>query len=142
MADHVFPEDQGTNSNITNPGQGDDNDAANFGSLRFSSTDIDYVINGMTITDNGDGTLDIAAGEAVVSAGNTDAAQSSEVRRNMTYYVETDARSALAFTENDVNYIFLDVLLTDDNAVGFEINTTDTAPTEPSLKIAELDDTV
>jgi hypothetical protein len=141
MADHVFPEDGGTNSNL-GVNQGDFDDAANFGSLRYDPNSVDFVISGMSVTDNGDGTLDISAGEAIVSDGLTTAGQESQDRRNMAYYVESDARSNLSFTTGSVNYIFLSVLLTDDDALEFVINTTDTAPNEPSLKIAELDDTV
>jgi len=47
----------------------------------------------------------------------------------------------LSYTTGDINYVFVDVLLTDDDALDIVVNTTDSQPAQPSLKIAEIDDT-
>lgn len=141
--DHVFPEDQGTNENLTVAGEGDDADAANYGSVYEAIGNTDFVVRGLNLSNVSGGTFDLSAGKAVVSDTSADAAQSSEVRdQHVSYVVEVSAKTDLAYTENDVNYVFLDVLLTDDDALDIVVNTTDSAPAQPSLKIAEIDDTV
>ena len=141
--DHVFPEDQGTNENLTVAGEGDDADAANYGSVYEAIGNTDFVVRGLSLSNVSGGTFDLSAGKAGVSDTSADAAQSSEVRdQHVSYVVEVSAKTDLAYTENDVNYVFLDVLLTDDDALDIVINTTDSAPAQPSLKIAEIDDTV
>ena len=141
--DHVFPEDQGTNENLTVAGEGDDADAANYGSVYEAIGNTDFVVRGLNLSNVSGGTFDLSAGKAVVSDTSADAAQSSEVRdQHVSYVVEVSAKTDLAYTENDVNYVFLDVLLTDDDALDIVVNTTDSQPAQPSLKIAEIDDTV
>ena len=141
--DHVFPEDQGTNENLTVAGEGDNADAANYGSVYEAIGNTDFVVRGLNLSNVSGGTFDLSAGKAVVSDTSADAAQSSEVRdQHVSYVVEVSAKTDLAYTENDVNYVFLDVLLTDDDALDIVVNTTDSAPAQPSLKIAEIDDTV
>ena len=141
--DHVFPEDQGTNENLTVAGEGDNADAANYGSVYEAIGNTDFVVRGLNLSNVSGGTFDLSAGKAVVSDTSADAAQSAEVRdQHVSYVVEVSAKTDLAYTENDVNYVFLDVLLTDDDALDIVVNTTDSAPAQPSLKIAEIDDTV
>jgi hypothetical protein len=77
-----------------------------------------------------------------VSDASADAAQSGEVRdQQVSYVVEVSSKTGLSYTTGDVNYVFLDVLLTDDDALSIVTNTTDSQPAQPSLKIAEIDDT-
>ncbi len=141
MADFVFPEDGGTNSNL-GVNDGDFNDAANFAALVEGAQTSDYVVRGLNVQNVGSGTFDLTKGKAFVSDSDATAGQSSESRdERVAYIAELDARTGLSYTTGDVNYVFLDVLLTDDDAVDIVVNTTDTAPSEPSLKIAEIDDT-
>jgi len=140
--DHVYPEDQGTNSNLDVAGEGDDADAANFASVYEAIGNTDFVVRGLNISNVSDGTFDLSAGKAVVSDASADAAQSGEVRdQQVSYVVEVGSKTGLSYTTSDVNYVFVDVLLTDDDALDIVINTTDSAPAQPSLKIAEIDDT-
>lgn len=140
--DHVYPEDQGTNSNLSVAGEGDDADAANFASVYEAIGNTDFVVRGLNISNVSDGTFDLSAGKAVVSDASADAAQSDEVRdQQVSYVVEVGPKTGLSYTTSDVNYVFVDVLLTDDDALDIVINTTDSAPEQPSLKIAEIDDT-
>jgi len=140
--DHVYPEDQGTNSNLSVAGEGDNADAANFASVYEAIGNTDFVVRGLNLQNVSGGTFDITAGKAVVSDASADAAQSAEVRdQHVSYVVEVSSKTGLTYTTGDVNYVFLDVLLTDDDALNIVINTTDSQPTQPSLKIAEIDDT-
>jgi len=140
--DHVYPEDQGTNSNLSVAGGGDNADAANFASVYEAIGNTDFVVRGLNLQNVSGGTFDITAGKAVVSDASADAAQSAEVRdQHVSYVVEVSSKTGLTYTTGDVNYVFLDVLLTDDDALNIVINTTDSQPTQPSLKIAEIDDT-
>jgi len=141
--DHVFPEDQGTNANLTVAGEGDNADAANYGSVYEAIGNTDFVVRGLNLSNVSGGTFDLSAGKAVVSDTSADAAQSSEVRdQHVSYVVEVSAKTGLSYTTADVNYVFVDVLLTDDDALDIVVSTTDSQPAQPSLKIAEIDDTV
>ena len=140
--DFVFPEDQGTNANLTTAGEGDDADAANFASIVEAIGNSDFVVRGLELSNVGNGTFNLSAGKAVVTDATADAAQSDETRdQHVSYVSEVAERLDIAFTEDAVNHVFLDVLLTDDDAVEIVVNTTNEAPDEPSLKIAEIDDT-
>jgi len=140
--DHVYPEDQGTNSNLTTAGEGDNADAANFGSVYEAIGNTDFVVRGLNLENVSGGTFDLTAGKAVVSDTSADAAQSGEVRdQHVSYVVEVSAKTSLSYTTGDINYVFVDVLLTDDDALDIVVNTTDSQPAQPSLKIAEIDDT-
>jgi hypothetical protein len=141
--DHVYPEDQGTNANLTQSGEGDDADAANFGSVYEAIGNTDYVVRGLNLSNVSGGTFDLSSGKAVVTDASADAAQSSEVRdQQVAYVVEVASKTGIAYTTSDVNYVYLNVLLTDDDALEVVVNTTATQPAQPSLKIAEVDDTV
>lgn len=142
MSDFVYPEDQGTNANLTTAGEGDDADAANFGSVFEAIGDVDFVVRGMNVENATGGTFDLTAGKAVVTDESADAAQSDDQRdQRVSYVVETAERIDVGYTEGDVNFVFVDVLLTDDDALDIVVNTSDDQPAQPSLKIAEIDDT-
>lgn len=141
--DHVYPEDQGTNANLTQSGEGDDADAANFGSVYEAIGNTDYVVRGLNLSNVSGGTFDLSSGKAVVTDASAAAAQSSEVRdQQVAYVVEVASKTGIAYTTSDVNYVYLNVLLTNDDALEVVVNTTETQPAQPSLKIAEVDDTV
>jgi L-ascorbate metabolism protein UlaG (beta-lactamase superfamily) len=140
--DHVYPEDQGTNSNLSVAGEGDNADAANFASVYEAIGNTDFVVRGLGLQNVSGGTFDITAGKAVVSDVSADAARNAEVRdQHVSYVVEVSSKTGLSYTTGDVNYVFLDILLTDDDALKIVTNTTDSQPAQPSLKIAEIDDT-
>jgi len=139
--DHVFPEDPGTNSNIGANG-GDYDDAANFASAYEALQTSDHVIRGLNLSNVSGGTFDLSAGKAIVSDTSATAGQEGIDRdQRVAYTVEVGAKTGLSYTTGSLNYVYLDVLLTNDDALDIVINTTDTAPDEPSLKIALIDDT-
>jgi hypothetical protein len=140
--DHVYPEDQGTNSGISTAGAGDDADGANFASAYEAIGNTDFVVRGLSLSNVSGGTFDLSAGKAVVTDASADAAQSAETRdQSVAYVVEVAAKTGLSYTTSDVNYVYLNVLLDTDDDLSIDINTTGTAPNDPSLKIAEIDDT-
>jgi len=140
--DHVFTEDQGTNSGISTAGAGDDADGANFASAYEAIGNTDFVVRGLSLSNVGTGTFDLSAGKAVVSDDTADAAQSSEVRDQRVAYVsEVAPRTGLSYTTGSLNYVYLNLLLDTDDSLEIVVNTTGTAPNDPALKIAEIDDT-
>lgn len=141
--DHVYPEDQGTNDNLNNVGEGDDADAANFASVFEAIGSTDFVVRGLDVTlDEENNQFDLTAGKVVVTDESAFAAQTSEIRdQSVAYIAEVGERTGIEYVSNEVNHVFVDVLLTDDDALDIVVNTTDSQPDEPSLKIAEIDDT-
>jgi len=141
MTDFVFPEDSGTGAYAT--GQGDDNDAANFAAYIEATGFTDYVVKGLNFTlDAGTPSLDVSKGKAVLTKDTVSAAQTNESRdEGNSFVAEIDQRTGLSLTDNDVNHVFLDVDLSSKDAVSVVVNTTDSAPASPSLKIGTVDTT-
>lgn len=117
MADFIFPND------------GDDDSAANFGAWLARSAISQYVETGMSFTpDYVNNTLDITAGRAYLLYNNEDKV------------IESDARTGLSLpATNGTNYVFLTPSWTINDSVSFTINTTNSAPSGPYLKIGEVD---
>lgn len=133
-SDFVFPEDEGTGAT-----DGDFADAANFAALANQLGS--FVDTGFSPTvDFGVPSVDISAGKAFVTDTAANAAQSAETRdQGVSFVVEADTRTGLSLTDNAVNHVYLDVDLTADDSISYTINTTGTAPADPSLKVAEID---
>ena len=133
-SDFVFPEDEGTGAT-----DGDFADAANFAALANQLGS--FVDTGLSVTvDFTVPSVDISAGKAFVTDTAANAAQSAESRdQGVSFVVEADARTGLSLTDNDINHVYLDVDLTADDSISYTINTTGTAPADPSLKVAEID---
>jgi len=136
-SDFVFPEDEGTGAT-----DGDFADAANFAALANQLGS--FVDTGLSATvDFTVPSVDISAGKAFVTDTAANAAQSAETRdQGVSFVVEADARTGLSLTDNDLNHVYLDVDLTADDSISYTINTTGTAPADPSLKVAEIDTSV
>lgn len=136
MADHVFPEDAGTGAN-----QGDFLDAAPFASYVDAAGLTDFVASGLTITLNASTpSFDLSSGKAVVTSSSATGAQDNETYDDgVAFVAEVDSRSGLSLTDSAVNYVYLDVNLSSDDDITVTTNTTGSAPSEPSLKIAEID---
>jgi len=135
MADHVFPEDSGTGA-----AEGDYDDAANFASLAQAIGLTDYVVQGLNFTLNaGTPSLDISKGKAVVTQSQATSSQSAETRDGVAFVAEMDARTGLSLTDGDVNHVFLSVDLSSDDTINVVINTTDSAPAEPYVKLGTVD---
>lgn len=139
MVDFVFPEDEGTGGHSS--GSGDKNDAANFAAAFDAIGMTDFVATGMSFTLNASTpSLDISKGKAVVTDSSATATQTSETRDDgVAFVVEADSRSGLSLTDATTNHIFLDVDLTAEDAISIHIDTDDTQPSQPSLKIGTVD---
>lgn len=88
----------------------------------------DYVVRGLGFTaDFNDDTLDIGSGYAVI-----------ESAFNEAFHVFPDSASGLSLTANDVNHVFVDIDPNNDN-ITYHIDTDDTDPADPSLKIGTVD---
>lgn len=139
--DNIYPEDQGTNSGVPSDG-GDDADAANFASVYDALSATDHVVTGLNLDNVSGGTFDISAGKAVVSDSSADAAQSNQTRdQGVAYKVVAESRTGLSYSQGSLNYVYLDPVLDSGNNVNITVNTSGTAPADPSLKIVEIDDT-
>jgi hypothetical protein len=117
MADEIILEDQDT---ITD-------DQLARATARSNTTD--YIESGIVPTDNGDGTAAITAGQAVIQEG------------TRAYTVRVDARPSLSLpASSGTNYIYLTIDPdADSDAVSYEVNTSGSAPANPSLLVA-IDD--
>lgn len=134
--DFVFPEDSGTGAT-----GGDNADAANFATLAHATGFVDYVETGLTVTlDAATPAFDLSAGMCVVTDASAQEAQTSEVRdQGVSYSAILSQRTGVALTDNDVNHVYVQVDLSTDDTIDVVVNTTGSKPTEPSLKIAEID---
>jgi len=136
MADHVFPEDAGTGAN-----QGDFLDAAPFASYVDAAGLTNFVSSGLNITLNpSTPSFDVSSGKAVVTNNSATGAQDNETYDDgVAFVAEVDSRSGLSLTDSAVNHVYLDVNLSSDDDITVTTNTSGSAPSEPSLKIAEID---
>lgn len=134
MADHVYPEDPGTGAS-----DGDWSDAANLAQLAYAVGHRNYVVTGLVFSNISGTSVDISQGVAVVTDASATAKNTSETRDSVAYVAEADARTGVSLTDNTINYVFLDIDLTADDTISYVVNTTDSAPTEPSLKIGTVD---
>jgi hypothetical protein len=140
--DWVGFEDSGTNSGIT-AGEGDWLDAANLGAWRHGQNDTDYVVAGLAFTpDYTTPALDVSAGKVLVSeqSASTVSDHGGESRdQRVTYAVEVSARSGVALTDSAVNEVFVNVDQSGEDAVSIVVTTDGSSPSEPSLKLGEVD---
>jgi len=138
MVDHVFPEDEGTGAS-----DGDFADAANFASYGYHQILADYIITGLSVTTDGS-TFDVSSGMCSISDTSANMVQNSETRdQGVLYSAIADARSGVSLPDTGgMNYIYVEIDLTTDDSVSIIANTTDTAPSNTSLKIAEVDASV
>jgi len=135
MADHVFPEDSGTGA-----AEGDYDDAANFASLAQATGLTDYVVQGLNFTLNASTpSLDISKGKAVVTQSQATSSQSAETRDGVAFVAEMDARTGISLTDGDVNHVFLQVDLSSDDTINIVVNTTNSAPAQPYVKLGTVD---
>lgn len=141
----VFPEDQGTG--LSNAGDADFTSAGHFGGLAAHPNQSDYVAQGMNFQNVGSGTFDVSAGLAyilhtgTVQVQDNSGAYNVDWAENITLAVRAASTTGVSYTTGDVNYVFLDVDLTSVNTASYTVNTTDSQPASPSLKIGEIDDT-
>jgi hypothetical protein len=139
MTDFAWPQDAGIGTHPS--GSGDKNDAANFAAAYDALGKTDYVKQGIGFTvDYTAPSVDISGGKAVVTEASATATQESEERdEGVAFVVELDARTGLSLTDGAVNHVFIDLSLGSDDATSFHIDTDNTPPSQPYLKVGEID---
>lgn len=134
--DHVFPEDEGTGAP-----DGDDADAANLAAYHGRDNMADYKEAGLGITYNsGVPDFDLAAGKCYIKESAATTKNTGESRdQGVVFEVEVTSRTGIALADNAVNHVYVDIDLTAGDSVSVVTNTTGSAPSSSSLKIAEID---
>ncbi|ELZ84399.1 hypothetical protein C453_12671 [Haloferax elongans ATCC BAA-1513] len=120
MADEIFYE------------QGDDATEDNFGRVWGRPNIMDYVVRGLSLSDNGDGTATLTAGYATILDG---------IRG---YHVYPDSRTVTLVDSGGVNHIYLAIdvdhtTTSKNNQVSVHVDADDTPPSLPNLKLGTVD---
>lgn len=129
MVDNVFPQFN------------DYDDPQNFAFHLGQGNLTDFVEYGLTITpDYTNDQFDIAEGKAYVSVAQDIGEASGETRHRLNFAVHLDARTAIAMTADSLNYVWVEGNPGTQDAPAITVTTTDSAPSEASIKIAVIDD--
>lgn len=141
---HVFPEDTGTDvsTDYEQPSS-----AGLFGGLARQSALLDYVEAGLGFAvASGEDTVDISSGLAFLLVDSSIDVQldvggdyTGTWRSGMGLAVDVPEVTGLSLTSGDINHIFLAVDMAVGNGAQYVINTTNTQPADPYLKIGEID---
>lgn len=136
---YTFPQDHGTDAYPEQ--EGDPNDAANFGSLIGATQNVSVIVRGLGFlnVDYTNLTFDVKAGKAYLVGDGITAATSGESRDEVGMVNGINSRTGLALTDNAVNHVYATTDPNTNNSPSIEINTTETPPTTPSVKIGEID---
>lgn len=139
MVEYTFPQDWGTGSYPEKAG--DANDAANFGSLIGAAQPISVVLFGLTFknVDFTNLTFDVDAGKVYFVDNGITAATSSEELDGVGFVNQLDPRTGLTLAENTVNHVYVATDLSDRDKLYVDVNSTETPPSDPSLKVGEID---
>jgi len=141
MTDYTFPQDSGTGAYPEN--EGDPNDAASFGSLVGATQTTSVIVRGLGFSNINytNLTFDVDAGKAYLVGDGVTTATSGVARDEVGTVSGFDARTGQTLTDNTVNHIFAATDLSTNDAPYIEINTTDSSPSDPSVKIGEINTT-
>jgi hypothetical protein len=139
MADRVLYEDQGTNSGLTEPDEGDFLNAANLNALAWNPNAVNFHADLTVNEDFGANTVDLSAFTAKVEATGVPSPNDTQDRNYGVFYADVDARAGVGLTDSATNHVYLTVDLTDDDAVSIVVNTTGTEPAGAAMKLAIID---
>jgi len=145
QSEYTFPQDFGTGSAYSGQSgdTGDNNDAARFGALVGATQPVSCIINGLTFSnvDFTNLTVDIDSGKFYAVADDVGVATANETRDDVAHVNGHTGTTGLSLTDSAINhvYAYTDLDLKDD--VKITINTTNTSPSYPSVKIGEIDTT-
>jgi len=138
MPDFVFPEDTGTGA-----AGGDNVDAANFATLAFRGEHRNrQIVEIPTTVSYTNETVTLESGLSVMSDDSAEEAQTGEVRdQGVRYAVLFDGATDVSYPSgSDVVNVFLSVDLSLDDTIDVVTqDASDSAPPDPSLKIASID---
>lgn len=143
MSPSVFPQDEATGIAETV----DWDDAGAFAQLAYDLNTIDYVLDGYEFTpDYTNNILNIAGGVARVSQPTVqtgdhaeDGGPSAKVLRLAAFVAQGDASGDISLAANAVNHVYLAVDQSTNDAIYYRVNTDQTVPEEPSLKLGTVD---
>lgn len=141
----AFPQDPGTG--LSSIGDGDYTSAAHFAGLAAQSDLSGYVDNGMGLANVSGGTFDINAGLAFLYFSGSLSSQDSNGDYTRTwdsgasFVVQADSTTGISYTTGSVNEVFVSLNLATNNDVQYTVSTDGTTPSDPYVKIAEIDDT-
>lgn len=146
LENHVFPEDPGINSKLTN----DWTDAAQFSQLGYPPQGLPFVISGLTLSIDYTGPeFDLSEGVAKIlqsknqtqDHSNDTPSRAQLTLNNLVYVVQVKSRTNISLTDNDTNHVFLQIDQTQDDKVDVVTNTTGSTPSDPAMKRAVIDTT-
>ena len=146
LSGHVWPEDTGTGA----AGGNEDWDSAGYlAGMAAQDNRSDYVERGLRFTvDFGALTFDLSAGLAFIKSEDPVDVQnpsddagtySGTWDQGVTFAVDVDAETGIALTDSATNYIYLAIDLSSNDSHYVHVDTDDTAPSDPSIKIGEID---
>lgn len=140
MADYIFPQDEGTGVPSGNETW---LDAANQTTHAHDALG-PHVVEGLNVTAPGGGSIDVSAGlvrlyKSLVSTVGHDGDTGTRAHGNI-FSVIAESRSGLSLPdESGMNYVYVSCDPANVDSVTLSVNGTETEPSNPSLKIAEVD---
>lgn len=145
MSPSVFPQDEATGISETV----DWDDAGGFAQLAYRQNSINYVEEGFDFTpDYTNNVLNISSGVAIVTQPTVqtgdhqeDGGPGPKVLRLAAFIAQGDASGDLALTDAAVNHVYLAVDQNTNDAIYYRVNTDQTVPEPPSLKLGTVNTT-
>lgn len=138
----TVPEDEGTG--LSDPEEADWTSSGHVSALSAIPEVSDVVATGMSFENVSDGSFDITGGLALVYHDGTVQVQdengvfNKDWEYGVVFAVHADRTDEISYSEGSTNYVYIDVGLTEGNDARYEIETTESAPPSPSLKIGEI----
>jgi len=145
QSEYTFPQDFGTGSAYSGQSgdTGDNNDAARFGALVGATQPVSCIINGLTFSnvDFTNLTVAVDSGKFYAVADDVGVATANESRDGVAHVNGHTGTTGLSLTDSAVNHVYAYADLDVKDDVKITINTTNTSPSYPSVKIGEIDTT-
>lgn len=143
QSEYTFPQDFGTTSGYsgTDGDEGDSNDAARFGAFVGATQPISCIINGLTLS-NIDYTnllIDVDPGKFFAVTDNVDIATAGDTRSDVGFINGFSGTTGVSLSADAVNHVYVYTVLADRDKTRIEVNTSATPPSNPHVKIAEVD---
>lgn len=143
LKDNTYPQDTGTGLDETV----DFNNAAEFAQLAHDINGVDYVVDGLSFTvDYTNNILNISEGVAKLyqSSAETpdhsaDGGEGPKTIAHTVFVAQLDASGDLTLTDSATNHVFIGIDQNTQNRTIYQINTTDSPPAEPYLKLGTVD---
>jgi len=142
QSEYTFPQDFGTGSAYSGQSgdTGDNNDAARFGALVGATQPVSCIINGLTFSnvDFTNLTVTVDSGKFYAVADDLGVATAQETRDDVAHVSGHTGTTGLSLTDSAVNHVYAYADLDVEDDVKIDINTTNTSPSNPSVKIGVI----